>query len=65
MFKMSDYYYKGYDIESKCRLEKIRMEYSNPYGYNLESNQKRFIDYELDVSRTNQNMVKNKEYKSK
>ena len=65
MFKMSDYYYKGYDIESKSRLEKVRMEYSNPYGYNLESNQRRIIDYELSVTRTNQDMVKNKEYQSK
>ena len=65
MFKMSDYYYKGYDIESKSRLEKVRMEYSNPYGYNLESNQRRIIDYELSVTHTNQDMVKNKEYQSK
>ncbi len=65
MFKMSDYYYKGYDIESKSRLEKLKMEYSNPYGYNLGSNQKRVVNFELDVSRTNQDMIKNKEYQCK
>lgn len=65
MYKMSNYYYKGYDIESKNRLEKIMMEYSNPYGYNYESNQKRVIDSDLNVTRTNQNMVKNKEYQLK
>ncbi len=65
MFKMSDYYYKGYDIENKCRKEKIMMEYTNPYGYNYESNQRRVKDYDFDVSRTNQDMVKNKEYSLK
>ncbi len=65
MFKMSDYYYKGYDIESKSRLEKVKMEYSNPYGYNLESNQRRIIDYEMNATHTNQDMVKNKGYQSK
>lgn len=65
MFKMSSYYYKGYDIESKSRLEKFKMEYSNPYGYNLESNQRRVFDYEMKATHTNQDMVKNKEYQSK
>ena len=63
MFKINDYYYKGYDIESKSRLERIRMEYSNPYGYNLESNQRRVVDIDSNVTHTNQNMVKNREYK--
>lgn len=63
MFKMSDYYYKGYDIESKSRLEKIRMEYTNPYGYNLESNERRVK--RSDVRWTNQDMVKNKTLRGK
>jgi hypothetical protein len=65
MFKMSSYYYKGYDIESKSRLEKIKMEYSNPYGYNIESNQRRFFDSEMNATYTNQDMDKSKEYQSK
>lgn len=63
MFKMSDYYYKGYDIESKSRLEKIRMEYTNPYGYNLESNERRVK--RSDARWTNQDMVKNKTLRGK
>lgn len=65
MFKESNYYYKGYDIENKNRLEKIKREYSNPYGYNIESNLKRFVNYDINATFTNQNMVKNKEYNIK
>lgn len=57
MFKMSDYFYKGYDIENKSRLEKLKMEYSNPYGYNFESNKKRKFDSN-SITRTNQNLNK-------
>lgn len=58
MFKNSDYYYKGYDIENKSRLEKLVMGYSNPYGPNLGSNIKRVIDYKRKVTYTNQDNVK-------
>lgn len=59
---MSDYYYKGYDIESKSRLEKFRMEYSNPYGYNLDCNERR-VNNVSSVTRTNQDLVKNNLFK--
>ncbi|MDE6285029.1 MAG: hypothetical protein K2M17_04720 [Bacilli bacterium] len=62
MGRYTDYYYKGYDITNKNRLEKIMMELQNPYGYNLESNARRLIDYDMAVTRTNQDFVKNKEY---
>ncbi len=65
MSKLTNYYYKGYDINNKNRREKIEMEYLNPYGYNLESNLKRNIDYDYDATHTNQNFVKNKEYLGK
>ena len=65
MYKSTNYYYKGYDITSKNRLEKLMYEYSNPYGYNIESNQKRNIDYDYLVTHTNQDFVKNKEYLGK
>ena len=45
MYKSSDYYYKGYDVTNTNRLERLKMEYSNPYGYNLESNSRRMIKY--------------------
>lgn len=61
MNKLNDYYYKGYDITSNNRLEKMMMEYTNPYGYNLESNDKRVINYDYEVTHTNQNRIKNKE----
>ena len=59
MFKAKDYYYKGYDVTSKNRLEKLAMEYHNPYGYNFDSNSKRVINYEKKASRTNQDSIKN------
>ena len=63
MFFKNANYYKGYDIDNKSRLERIRMEYSNHYWYNLESNQRRVVDIDSNVTHTNQNMVKNREYK--
>lgn len=62
---MSCYYYKGYDITNKNKLEKITMELQNPYGYNLESNARREIDYDFKASRINGDFVKNKEYMEK
>ena len=58
--KMMDYYYKGYDITNKNRLERVTMEYANPYGYNFESNEKRYVNLEYNASHTNQNNVKNR-----
>ena len=60
-----NYYYKGYDVTNNSKLEKLKMEYSNPYGYNLESNERRIIDYEKRAIYTNQNNVKNKEFSGK
>lgn len=65
MFNGTNYYYKGYDVTSNNRLEKLFMEYNNPYGYNLDSNAKRVKNIEYDVTHTNQNSVKNKEYSGK
>ena len=62
MYKSSDYYYKGYDVTNTNRLERLKMEYSNPYGYNLESNSRRVINYDILVTHTNQNDVKNKNF---
>lgn len=65
MSKASDYYYKGYDVTNTNRLERLLNEFSNPYGYNLESNSKRIIDYDKLATHTNQNYVKNKEFSGK
>ena len=65
MINHNDYYYKGYDIDNKNRLEKMQMEYFNPYGYNIDSNSRRVIDYEKRCSRTNQDSIKNKDYSQK
>ena len=61
MARNTDYFYKGYDITNKSRLEKIKYEYLNPYGYNLESNLRRVKNYDLDCLSTNQDLVKLKE----
>lgn len=58
-------YYKGFDITNKDRLSKIKMEYENPYGYNLESNSKNVVNLDYNATHTNQNFVKNKEYLGK
>ena len=65
MNKLNDYYYKGYDITNKNRLEKIAMELLNPYGYNLDSNERRIKNMDYEVTHTNQNNVKNGEYLEK
>ena len=65
MYKSSDYYYKGYDVTNTNRLERLKMEYSNPYGYNLDSNARRVIDYDKKALYTNQNNVKNKDFLGK
>ncbi len=65
MFFKNASYYKGYDIDNKSRLERLQNEYANPYGYNLESNERREIDYDKNAAFTNQNMIKNKEYNTK
>ena len=65
MLKFSNYYYKGYDILNKNRLEKLMFEYNNPYGYNLDSNEKRYIDYDYVVTHTNQDYIKNRDFVKK
>ncbi len=58
----TDYYYKGYDITNKNRLEKLKNEF-NPFGYNLESNLRRIKKDDLESLGTNQDLVKLKEIK--
>ena len=65
MARANDYYYKGYDIMNKNKQEKMLMELQNPYGYNLESNARREIDYDFKATRINQDFVKNKEFLEK
>lgn len=65
MANLNDYYYKGYDVTSNNRLDKMIMEYANPYGYNFESNERRVVNLEYNATHTNQNSVKNKEYLGK
>ena len=62
---MRDYYYKGYDITNKNRLEKLKCEFANPYGYNIECNNRKVCNEDYNATHTNQNSVKNKEYLGK
>lgn len=50
MNRLTNYYYKGYDITSDDRLEKLEMEYSNPYEYNFDSNLRRVVDKDFLVT---------------
>ncbi len=61
----TNYYYKGYDVDNNNRLERLKMEYSNPYEYNLDSNERRVKNHDKLVTYTNQNDVKNKEFSGK
>lgn len=65
MARNIDYFYKGYDITNKNKMERVLMEWQNPYGYNFEANNRRIIDYNFLATRTNQNMIKNKEFNDK
>ena len=49
MINRNNYFYKGFDIDSKSRKEKKEMEYFNPYGYNLESNLKRVKENQFEI----------------
>ncbi|MBE6140672.1 MAG: hypothetical protein E7172_03960 [Firmicutes bacterium] len=64
MINHNNYYYKGYDISNKNRLEKMAMECCNPYGYNLGSTSKRIIDEVAKYTFTNQDLLKNKSFKN-
>ncbi len=65
MEKNINYYYKGYDITNKNRLEYMIQGMDNPYGYNFESNAKRVVNYDYNVTHPNQDGVKNGEYLGK
>ena len=59
------YYYKGYDVSNKNRLERLAMEYLNPYGYNFLANSRRVVDKDAKYCQINEDYVKNKEFNSK
>ena len=49
--RINDYYYKTCEIEKMNSLDKKRYEYFNNYGYNVDSNKKRIIDYDMQIKR--------------
>lgn len=46
-----DYFYKSCDIEKMSPLDKKRYELLNEFGYNMDSNSKRVIDYDNNIKR--------------
>lgn len=46
-----DYFYKSCDLEKMSPLDKKRYELLNEFGYNLDSNKKRTIDYDMNIKR--------------
>ena len=46
-----DYHYKTFDIGESTSLDKKRYEYLNEYGFNIDSNKKRIIDYDAQFKR--------------
>ncbi len=47
--------YKGYDFTNTNKSSKLREEYFNPYGYNLESTGRNIVDVNYKCTHTNQN----------
>ena len=52
----------GYTFKNKQLLKKALTHTSYAYEHNLESNERREIDYDKNAAFTNQNVIKNKEY---
>lgn len=46
-----DYFYKSCDLEKMSPLDKKRYELLNEFGYNMDSNKKRTIDYDMHIKR--------------
>lgn len=46
-----DYYYKSCDLEKMSPLDKKRYELLNEFGYNMDSNKKRTVDYDKNIKR--------------
>ena len=46
-----DYYYKTCDLENMSSLDKKRYEYLNEFGYNIDCNKKRIVDYDMKIKR--------------
>lgn len=46
-----DYYYKTCDLENMSPLDKKRYEYLNEFGYNIDCNKKRIVDYDMKIKR--------------
>ncbi len=49
--RSQNYFYKACDLEKMSPIDKKRYEYLNEFGYNMDSNKKRYIDYDLKVTR--------------
>ena len=49
--KQIEYYYKASDLENTDDLEKKQFETYNDYGYNLGSNKRRIVDYEMHAKK--------------
>lgn len=46
-----DYFYKACDLEKMSSLDKKRYELLNEFGYNMDSNKKRIVDYDMNIKR--------------
>jgi len=46
-----DYHYKSCDLEKMSPLDKKRYELLNEFGYNMDSNKKRIVDFDMNIKR--------------
>jgi len=46
-----DYYYKSCDLEKLSPIDKKRYELLNEFGYNMDSNKKRIVDFDMNIKR--------------
>ncbi len=58
MRKNINYFYKCYDKQNENGIDRIVNERFNEYGYNLDSNKKRIIDYDELARKTDYKNVK-------
>ena len=53
-----DYHYKSFDIGESTSLDKKRYEYLNEYGFNIDSNKKQVVDFDMQIKRARKQKTK-------
>lgn len=57
MLRNSNYYYKTYDILDEGFHDRFRYNIFNPFGYTIESNSKKYKDYDKECYKSKDNYL--------